>query len=39
MGRLGVTGAIIAKDARVFMRDVQQWSQLIVLAALAGCTS
>ncbi|MBX3141288.1 MAG: hypothetical protein KF875_11095 [Trueperaceae bacterium] len=36
VGRLGVTGAIIAKDARVFMRDVQQWSQLIVLAALAG---
>ncbi len=32
----GATGAIIAKDVRVFTRDVQQWSQVIVLAALAG---
>ena len=33
---LGPTGAFMAKDARVFTRDVQQWSQVIVLAALAG---
>ena len=33
---LGTAGAIIAKDVRVFTRDVQQWSQVIVLAALAG---
>ncbi len=33
---LGAAGAIIVKDARVFTRDVQQWSQVIVLAALAG---
>lgn len=33
---LGTTGAIVAKDVRVFTRDVQQWSQVIVLAALAG---
>lgn len=33
---LGTTGALMAKDARVFTRDVQQWSQVIVLAALAG---
>lgn len=36
VGALGTAGAIIAKDARVFTRDVQQWSQVIVLAALAG---
>lgn len=34
--RLGTTGAIVAKDVRVFFRDVQQWSQIVVLAALAG---
>ena len=34
--RLGTIGAIIVKDARVFTRDVQQWSQIIVLVALAG---
>ncbi len=34
--RLGPTGAILAKDARVFVRDVQQWSQAVVLVALAG---
>jgi len=34
--RLGAVGAILAKDTRVFARDVQQWSQVIVLAALAG---
>lgn len=36
VGVMGVTGSIIAKDVRVFTRDVQQWSQVIVLAALAG---
>lgn len=36
VSRLGAVGAVIAKDARVFVRDVQQWSQLIVLVALAG---
>jgi ABC-2 type transport system permease protein len=34
--RLGTVGAIITRDARVFFRDVQQWSQLLVLLALAG---
>jgi ABC-2 type transport system permease protein len=34
--RFGTVGAIITRDARVFFRDVQQWSQLLVLAALAG---
>ncbi len=34
--RLGEVGAILVKDVRVFFRDVQQWSQVIVLAALAG---
>lgn len=33
---LGVIGAILVKDIRSFTRDVQQWSQLIVLLALAG---
>lgn len=36
VGVMGVVGSIIAKDVRVFTRDVQQWSQVIVLAALAG---
>lgn len=34
--RLGVVGAILAKDARIFTRDVQQWSQILVLLALGG---
>lgn len=34
--RLGTVGAILVKDARVFFRDVQQWSQLLVLLALGG---
>lgn len=34
--RLGVIGAIIVKDSRIFFRDVQQWSQLLVLVALGG---
>lgn len=33
---LGITGVLLAKDVRVFTRDVQQWSQLIVLGALGG---
>ncbi len=33
---LGVTGAILAKDLRLLMRDPSQWSQLLVLCALAG---
>lgn len=32
--RTGTIGAILVKDSRSFLRDVQQWSQLIVLAAL-----
>lgn len=36
VARLGVVGAIVVKDVRVFARDVQQWSQVIVLVALAG---
>lgn len=34
--RLGATGAVLVRDLRGFFRDVQQWSQLIVLLALAG---
>lgn len=34
--RCGPTGALLLKDWRVFFRDVEQWSQLVVLAALAG---
>lgn len=34
--RLGTVGAILVRDVRGFFRDVQQWSQLIVLLALAG---
>lgn len=34
--RFGVVGAILTKDARVFTRDVQQWSQILVLLALGG---
>ncbi len=33
--RTGTVGAILVKDFRSFTRDVQQWSQLIVLVALA----
>src|SRR5690606_746778 len=36
IARLGAVGAILVKDIRSFVRDVQQWSQLIVLVALAG---
>lgn len=34
--RFGTIGAILAKDARIFTRDVQQWSQILVLLALGG---
>lgn len=36
MYRLGRTGSIWAKDNRLLMRDPSQWSQLLVLLALAG---
>lgn len=32
----GRTGALMAKDTRLLLRDPGQWSQLFVLAALAG---
>lgn len=35
-GRFGAIGAVLVKDARVFTRDVQQWSQVLVLLALGG---
>lgn len=34
--KMGRTGAVVVKDARLLMRDPSQWSQLLVLAALAG---
>jgi ABC-2 type transport system permease protein len=34
--RLGASGALVVKDTRLLMRDPAQWSQLLVLAALAG---
>lgn len=34
--RLGPGGAVISKDIRLLMRDPTQWSQLLVLLALAG---
>lgn len=36
VARIGPTAAVLLKDWRVFVRDVEQWSQLVVLAALAG---
>ena len=36
LARLGPTGAVVVKDVRVLMRDPTQWSQLLVLVALAG---
>jgi ABC-2 type transport system permease protein len=33
---LGPPGAIISKDTRLLLRDPTQWSQLLVLLALAG---
>ncbi|HLR47131.1 MAG TPA: hypothetical protein VK092_08220, partial [Deinococcales bacterium] len=32
----GTVGAIIVHDARILVRDVQQWSQLLVLVALVA---
>jgi ABC-2 type transport system permease protein len=32
----GPTGAIVVKDLRLMLRDATQWSQLLVLVALAG---
>ena len=34
--RLGRSGGIIVKDTRLLLRDPTQWSQLLVLLALAG---
>lgn len=34
--RLGPLGAAVAKDARVYLRDAQQWSQTLILLALGG---
>lgn len=36
LGRFGQTGAIVAKDVKLLFRDPTQWSQLLVLIALAG---
>ena len=36
LARLGPTGAVVVKDVRVLLRDPTQWSQLLVLVALAG---
>ncbi|MDP9763686.1 putative ABC transporter permease subunit [Deinococcus enclensis] len=36
LGRLGPGGVLASKDGRVTFRDPTQWSQLLVVAALAG---
>ena len=36
LARLGPLGAVVIKDVRVLLRDPTQWSQLLVLVALAG---
>ncbi len=36
LSRLGKTGGLVIKDNRMLMRDPTQWSQLLVLIALAG---
>ena len=36
LARLGAAGAIVIKDVRLLLRDPTQWSQLLVLLALAG---
>ncbi|GHF75710.1 putative ABC transporter permease subunit [Deinococcus ficus] len=36
LGRLGPGGMLASKDSRVTFRDPTQWSQLLVVAALAG---
>ena len=34
--RFGQAGAVVAKDTKLLLRDPTQWSQLLVLVALAG---
>ena len=34
--RFGQAGAVVAKDTKLLLRDPTQWSQLLVLIALAG---
>lgn len=36
LARLGPAGGLIVKDVRMLLRDPAQWSQLLVLLALAG---
>ena len=36
LARLGPLGGVLVKDIRVLLRDPTQWSQLLVLVALAG---
>lgn len=36
LGRFGPAGALAAKDWRLILRDPTQWSQLLVVIALAG---
>jgi len=36
LARLGPLGGVLVKDLRVLLRDPTQWSQLLVLVALAG---
>jgi ABC-2 type transport system permease protein len=36
LARLGPMGAVVAKDVRLLLRDPAQWSQVLVLVALAG---
>jgi ABC-2 type transport system permease protein len=36
LARWGPAGAIVVKDLRLLLRDPSQWSQLLVLTALAG---
>ena len=36
LARWGAPGAVVVKDVRLLMRDPSQWSQLLVLLALAG---
>jgi ABC-2 type transport system permease protein len=36
LARAGPLGGVLVKDARVLLRDPTQWSQLLVLLALAG---
>lgn len=36
LDRFGPAGAVVAKDLRLLLRDPTQWSQLLVLVAMAG---